>query len=164
MASRWGAVRTDSRAPRPSSSFEHLNLVLGLGTALREQAHSRGTGSVSIASTDVRLSSDMVVQSDVLYISPDWADHIEEQEINGALDLVVEVVSPSTSHLDAFDKKQLHEAQGVCKYWIMDPETETVPVYRNSDDGFRQHARAVEQGQAASALRESFAVDLQTLF
>jgi len=77
---------------------------------------------------------------------------------------VVEVASPSTSYLDAFDKKQLYEAHGVRECWIVEPDTETVEVYRNASNGLRQHIRAVGAGKASSALLDDFAVDLGILF
>lgn len=148
----------------PSPSFQHQTLVLILATALREYVQSRDAGEISIAPMDVHLSEDTVVQPDILYVSPDRSGRIEEQEINGAPDLVIEVASPSTSHLDVFDKKQLYEAHGVREYWIVDPETKTVEVYRNTDEGFRQHARAVDDGRVASALLDDFTVILGDLF
>jgi len=149
----------------PSPSVQHQRLVFRLGSDLNEHIQAVGKGGeVLLSPMDVHLSDDTVVQPDVLYVSPARSDRIDEQEINGAPDLVIEVASPSTSHLDAFDKKQLYEAHGVREYWIVDPDTETVEVYQNTDDGFRQHARAVEQGPVASALLDGFAVDLVDLF
>lgn len=148
----------------PSPSFQHQTLVLILATALREYIQSQEAGDVSIAPMDVHLSEDAVVQPDVLYVSPNRSDRIQEQKINGAPDLVIEVASPSTSHLDVFDKKQLYEAHGVREYWIVDPETKTVEVYRNTEDGFRQHARAVDEGHVTSPLLDDFTVILEDLF
>lgn len=148
----------------PSPSFQHQTLVLTLATTLREYIQSQEAGEVSIAPMDVHLSDDTVVQPDVLYVSSDRSDRIQEQEINGAPDLVMEVASPSTSHLDAFDKKQLYEAHGVREYWIVDPETKTVEVYRNTDDGFRQHTRLVEEGHVSSVILADLTVALKELF
>ena len=148
----------------PSPSVQHQRLVRRLSRILEEHIQAHESGEVLFAPIDVHLSDDTVVQPDILYVSPGRADRIEEREINGAPDLIIEVASPSTSHLDAFDKKQLYEAHDVREYWIVDPDTETVEVYLNTDDGFRQHARAVRDGQASSALLNGFAVQLGTLF
>jgi Uma2 family endonuclease len=113
---------------------------------------------------DVHLADDTVVQPDVLYVSPDHADRIGEQEIEGAPDLVMEVVSPSTSHRDVFDKKRLYETHGVREYWIVDPDSETVEVHALSDESYTLHQRCVEEGTAASDLLDEFTVDLATLF
>jgi Uma2 family endonuclease len=113
---------------------------------------------------DVHLSDDTVVQPDVLYVSAARADRIGEQEITGAPDLVVEVVSPSTSHRDVFDKKRLYEANEVREYWIVDPDSETVEVHTLTDQGLSLHGRHVETGPAASDLLDGFTVDLDALF
>jgi Uma2 family endonuclease len=148
----------------PSPTFQHQDIVLLLASALRDYAHSGPGGDVSIAPMDVRLADDTVVQPDVLYVAPDRADRIKTQEIDGAPTLIVEVASPSTSHLDAFDKKQLYEAHGVREYWIVDPDTETVEVYGPGDEGYTLHQRRVGSGAAASALLDDFGVELTDLF
>lgn len=89
----------------PSPSVRHQHIVLHLGSALREHLHLQKGGKALVAPMDVHLSEETVVQPDVLFVSPDRADRIGNQEITGAPDLVMEVVSPSTSHLDVFDKK-----------------------------------------------------------
>jgi Uma2 family endonuclease len=113
---------------------------------------------------DVRLADDTVVQPDVLYVSPARADRIGEQEIDGAPDLVMEVVSPSTSHRDVFDKKRLYETHGVREYWIVDPDSETVEVHTLTDEAYTLHQRCVEEGTTASALLDDFTIELPTLF
>ena len=147
----------------PSPSTNHQRLVRRLSRMLENGIQEAG-GEVLFARMDVRLTDDTVVQPDVLYVAPDRTDRIGEQEINGAPTLIVEVASPSTSHLDAFDKKQLYEAHGVEEYWIVDPDTETVEVYTAGDEGYILHQRRVEAGTAASALLDDFAVDLDDIF
>ncbi len=148
----------------PSPTVQHQDLVLLFASALRDYVRSGPEGKVSIAPMDVRLADDTVVQPDVLYVAPDRADRIQEQEIDGAPTLIVEVASPSTSHLDAFDKKKLYEAHGVREYWIVDPDTETVEVYTAGDEGYTLHRRRVNTGTVASALLDDFRVDLEDLF
>jgi Uma2 family endonuclease len=147
----------------PSPSTQHQRLVRRLSRTLENSTRNMG-GEVLFAPMDVYLSDDTVVQPDVLYVSSNRSDRIQEQEINGAPDLVMEVASPSTSHLDVFDKKQLYEAHGVREYWIVDPDTKTVEVYRNTDDGFRQHTRLVDEGKVSSTLLEDLTVSLEDLF
>ena len=149
----------------PSPTVQHQRLVLRLGTILQNHLRSHDEeGEVLLAPMDVHLTEDTVVQPDVLYISPDRADRIGEQEIDGAPDLVMEVVSPSTSHRDVFDKKRLYETHGVREYWIVDPDSETVEVHTLADESYTLHQRCVEEGTATSALLGDFTVDLPPLF
>lgn len=148
----------------PSPSVRHQDIVLFLGALLREHAQEQKDDRAFVAPMDVRLSDDTVVQPDVLYVSAERTDRIKEDEIEGAPDLVIEVVSPSTSHVDTFDKKQLYETHGVREYWIVDPDTETVEVYTPGDDGYALHQRHVETGTVSSALLSTLEVDVPALF
>ncbi len=147
-----------------SPSVKHQSLILDLCCILDEYVQENASGKVLPGPLDVHLSSDTVVQPDVLYVSPDRADRIGEQEILGAPDLVVEVVSPSTSHRDGFDKKRLYETHGVREYWIVDPDSETVEVHVLIDGTYTLQQRCVEDGTATSALLDGFEFALTTLF
>jgi Uma2 family endonuclease len=72
-----------------------------------------------IAPTDVVLSDKDVVQPDVVVVC-DKAK-ITDANIQGAPELVVEVLSPSTALKDRREKKALYEKQGVREYVIIDP-------------------------------------------
>jgi len=47
--------------------------------------------------------------------------HHRESKIEGAPDLVAEILSPGTAYYDLKHKMQLYEQQGVREYWIVDP-------------------------------------------
>ncbi len=63
-------------------------------------------------------------------------DIITDFNIQGAPDLVVEVLSPATAKNDRGKKMKAYEKFGVREYWIIDPFGKTVEVYLNSDNGF----------------------------
>lgn len=54
---------------------------------------------------------------------------IDKQGCNGSPDLIVEVLSPSTSKLDRFIKLNLYEKNGVREYWIVEPKDRIITVY-----------------------------------
>ena len=57
-----------------------------------------------------------------------------------------------------------YEESGVCEYWVVDPDSETVEVHTLTDEGLSLHQRHVGAGTAASALLDGCAVDLAALF
>ena len=148
----------------PAPSVHHQRIVATLFRHLDAFVDDTQSGEVLFAPTDVRLDDDTVVQPDVLFVAAEHADQVGTQEIEGAPDVVMEVVSPTNSHHDLLVKKQIYEQHGVPEYWIIDPDSRTVEVYRNTDEGFAQHARAVETGTVTSALLDGFAMDLDGLF
>ena len=148
----------------PSPSTYHQHLVLRLGRALLNFAEEHQTGEVFVAPMDVYLSPEDTVQPDLIFIAQARRGIIGEQKIDGAPDLIVEILSPSTAYLDLTKKKRLYERHGVKEYWIVDPEQRTVEIFEHADGRFMQRARLVETGTAASTLLDGFEVDLADLF
>jgi Uma2 family endonuclease len=82
---------------------------------------------------DVRLfpeednSDDTVLQPDLLVVCD--KNKLSKNSINGAPDLVVEIVSPSNSHSDLFLKFNYYLEAGVREYWVIDPVKKRVNVH-----------------------------------
>lgn len=60
-------------------------------------------------------------------------DKFSKQGISGAPDLVVEILSPSTSRIDKTIKLEKYTTAGVREYWIVDPKKKCIVVY--TEDG-----------------------------
>ena len=63
-------------------------------------------------------------------------DKIKYDGIHGAPDLVVEILSPSTSKRDKSSKLKLYEQYGVREYWIVDPKGNSIEVRKLQDSEF----------------------------
>ena len=93
-------------------------------------------GKVYYAPLDVVFSDIDCVEPDLLYVSREReARQMNEDYLEGAPDLVVEILSPSTKHVDREVKHRLYERFRVPEYWIIDPENEVVKVYRQEEGG-----------------------------
>ena len=110
----------------PSTRHQRVltELLLELHVYLREQ----GTGRVFPAPCDVVLSEFDVVEPDLLVVTQAANGRITEANIQGAPDLVVEILSPSTKGRDRVLKLRLYEKFGVREYWIVDPVGESIEV------------------------------------
>ncbi|HVT57085.1 MAG TPA: Uma2 family endonuclease [Thermoanaerobaculia bacterium] len=124
----------------PSPTLQHQRIVLNLGRILSTFVLARRLGEVFVAPLDVLFSNVDVVEPDVLYVASEGADRLQERFIAGAPDLVVEVLSKSTRGLDKIKKRRLYERGGVREYWIVDPTTETVEIYRAAGGSFTRQA------------------------
>ncbi len=87
---------------------------------------------------DVHLADHTVVQPDVLYVSPDRREILQDW-IEGAPDLVVEVLSPSTARMDRVLKLNRYAEAGVREYWLVDPAARTVELLVNDGGHFVVH-------------------------
>ena len=89
-------------------------------------AEERELGKVLHAPYDVILSDTNVVQPDILFVSNERAHIRTPANVQGAPDLVVEILSPSSARRDWSDKFELYSKHGVKEYWIVDPENRVV--------------------------------------
>ncbi len=109
-------------APRPFHQIVSGRLVEFLSSYVR----SRGLGVVVPAPCDVYFSRYDTVQPDVIYIRQDRLGIVKENYVEGAPDLVVEVLSPSTADKDRDLKRKLYARYR--EYWIVDADARTVQV------------------------------------
>ena len=91
---------------------------------------------VCFAPCDVRLDCDnkTMVQPDLLVICEGL--NIHAKALEGAPDLVPEILSPSTRSKDMLLKLHKYREAGAREYWIVDPERQTVIVYDFEKDPF----------------------------
>ena len=111
------------------------------------------------------LSNTNVVQPDLLFVSRE-REHILRggDNVQGAPDLVVELLSPSTAARDKTLKRDLYAKQGVLEYWLVDPDAETVAVMTLGEAGF-EIAAVYDKGQTlTSPTLPGLAVNLDDLF
>ena len=97
-------------------------------------------GTLFFAPLDVVFSDESVVEPDLLYISNERASRVTRKNIQGAPDLVVEVLSESTRRADEVRKRKLLERYDVLEYWIVDPELDSVKVFRRAGSGLERTA------------------------
>jgi Uma2 family endonuclease len=151
----------------PSPSSAHQLIVGNIYYALREHLKVRPTGVVMLAPFDIVLSEVDVVEPDLMFFTRErFADVVGEKYARGAPGLAVEVLSPGTRRTDETLKRRLYERNGVGEYWVVDPEIETVKVYRLKGDAYeRERELALEHGDAlTSPLFPGLALPLRDVF
>lgn len=150
------------REPAPKPYHQHVSVKLLYHLCQYVEEH--GTGVVYNCPVDVVLSDINVLQPDILFISRDRLSILEEDCIRGAPDLVVEVLSPSTSHLDRGVKKELYARFGVREYWIVDPGARSAEVLSLTPDGYQTTGTFVSPSRLVSPLLPGLSIDLELIF
>jgi len=113
------------------------NLFGMIWSYLQQNPIGRAIGSP----LDVIFSPFDVVEPDLLYVSKQRFAELEPSPwIKGAPNLVVEIGSPSTRKRDETNKRHLYERFGVDEYWVIDPELDTIKVYRRTNDRYERVA------------------------
>lgn len=122
----------------PSPVPYHQRVSSNLEFALRLHITEHDLGEVLDAPCDVLLSETDVVQPDIFYISKARLSIIGEAYIQGAPDLVIEVLSPTTAQRDRGIKQKLYAREGVTEYWIVDPAAKTIEVLTLHEGQYRR--------------------------
>jgi Uma2 family endonuclease len=114
----------------PAPSIRHQRIAKRLMLALHRLLEEPGHGELFFAPTGVEFpATEEGVQPDLLFVSNERKGILAEPWIQGAPDLVIEILSPTTARRDRGVKRKLYERQGVSEYWIVDPEAEAVEVW-----------------------------------
>ena len=145
-------------------STKHQDIVGFLYATILHFLTGRSIGRVFISPTDVVLSDHDVAQPDILFVSNERANIITPANIQGAPDLVVEVLSPSTEEYDRGYKLALYARHGVQEYWLVDPDAETVEVLALTDEGFAHAATYRRDETLTSSLLPGLAIELEQVF
>jgi Uma2 family endonuclease len=151
--------------PAPTTYHQRISWRIEFKLALYVEITKKG--EILHAPIDVVLWDEYgcdVVQPDIIFISQDRLDIIKEEEIRGAPDLVIEILSPATEKKDRFYKKALYARHGVREYWIVDPERKTIEVYTLTDEGFNLYQEYKIGEVLRSLILEGFELDLREVF
>jgi Uma2 family endonuclease len=127
----------------PAPSVKHQLIVRKIVKQIEQYLENK-KGILLFAPTDVYFDEQNVMQPDILYVSEERLDIVKPEGIHGAPDLIIEVLSPSSSYYDTKIKKRIYEKQGVSEYWIIDPEDYEVVGYKNTDNQFIEFYKGFE--------------------
>lgn len=140
-----------------SASTRHQEIVLFLAQVLGLYVRSANLGDVFIAPFAMKLAAARRGREpDLLFVSREKNYLIERTFLNGAADLVVEVVSPESVGRDRGEKFVEYEAAGVREYWLIDYERRRAEFYELADDGLYRLAQT--DGVFRSRVIEGFFV------
>jgi Uma2 family endonuclease len=111
-------------------SGEHSDLGLWLLSVLSVYTREKDLGLVRGSEFMVRLAFQKSRRvPDVLFVTKRRLNQFRPNHLEGAPDLIMEVVSPESVARDWREKYQEYEKAGVREYWIVDPNTKRVEAY-----------------------------------
>jgi len=88
------------------------------------------------APIDVILSPTEVRQPDIVLVNRKRIHILSNRGIEGAPDLVVEILSPSSLKRDKIDKQKVYASYNVPEYWIVEPKLEIIEAYILNEDHY----------------------------
>ena len=148
----------------PAPVTAHQRISRKIERIINDFVTENDLGEVFYAPTDVVLADDVVVQPDILFISKDRAAIIGEKAVIGPPDLVVEILSPSSTYSDTVRKKGFYQRYGVREYWLVFPEEKAIEVLTLEGDLYKEFDSAKDEGKVRSKVLNGLEVDIMDVF
>lgn len=149
----------------PSPTPYHQDLVMKLSNLIYNHLQvTNDLGKVFTAPLDVYLEHHETFQPDIIFVGKERKPIIGEKMINGAPDLVIEILSPATAYYDLRHKKRVYAKQGVQEYWIVDPKEQSIEVYTQSNGEFSFKNGQIKEGHITSTILKGLIIPLEELF
>ena len=127
---RWELIDGIAYAMSPAPSLRHQGISMNLSRIFSNYLIGKKC-KVYASPIDVILNpkdkADTVVQPDLIIVC-DSSKLDGKKACKGAPDMVVEILSPSTSKKDRIKKLKKYKDAGVREYWIIDPEATSIEV------------------------------------
>ncbi|NUO78908.1 Uma2 family endonuclease [candidate division KSB1 bacterium] len=144
-------------------SDRHEKIFVFLLNVLNAYVVRKKLGIVRGSRTAIKFSEYNGTQPDLVFISNANRDLIHPYFVDGAADMVVEIISPSTRHIDRVKKMALYAQHGVREYWLIDPDKRTAEFFRNDYGSWNQIA-VREDGAFRSEAIAGFWMKVEWLF
>lgn len=144
-------------------SILHQKISNRLSNRLTNFVEEKDLGDILVAPTDVKFDENNVEQPDILFISVKRNAIVKANVINGAPDLIVEIISPSNHKKEREEKRALYESRGVEEYWTIFPKKRYVKVELLSDGQYQTFSEVEKEGVIQSSVLDGFQIDIQEL-
>lgn len=122
-------------------SRTHQQILLSLSRKIADYVDSKkGDCEVNIAPFAVFLN-----KNNINYVEPDISvicdrSKLDDKGCHGAPDWVIEIVSKGSRSMDYFTKLFKYQTAGVREYWIVDPTTNRIVVYKFEKETMEEYS------------------------
>lgn len=121
----------------PGASFEHQTIDKFLIKVMDFYAETNDLGIVLSSPFAMKLEEQRRGREpDILFVKKERQNLFKKNYLDGAADLVVEIISPESIGRDRGEKFIEYEAAGIKEYWIIDPDRRITEFYRLGENGF----------------------------
>lgn len=154
----------------PSPTPKHQDVVDELTAEFKMFLRGKECFAFSAPMDVCLFASSDTKQEDILdWVQPDLfvvcdRKKINDKNITGAPDLVIEVLSPSTVRNDRWLKFNSYEKAGVQEYWIVDPYNMSIEVYEHNENSLKQTGVYGRDDLITVGILPDLQIDLKNIF
>lgn len=156
----------------PAPKRKHQEVLSNLHLGIARYIHKKKC-KIYLAPFDVRLIKDKGKNSEIeTVVQPDISiicdkSKLDERGCVGSPDLVIEILSLSTSKKDYGVKFDLYEENGVKEYWIVNPELNSIEIYSLENQKyilFKEFIEKEEDQKIQGKLFPNLSLDIKDIF
>lgn len=149
----------------PSPNLRHQQVLGELFMQVHQFVSEHGSGETLFAPLDVVVQREplRIRQPDLLFVSNERAN-ILGQIVEGAPDLVVEVLSPGNTRGEMESKLADYARLGVKECWLVSPEARTVEVLKLNDGNWQRASLSGVGDQVSSDVLQGLELEVSQLF
>jgi Uma2 family endonuclease len=148
----------------PAPNLRHQKISRELTFVLLGHIKAADLGELFAAPVDVIFDEKTILQPDIIFVARERCAILSERGVEGPPDLVVEILSSTTSRKDRILKMRLYAKHGVKWYWLVDPDARTLEELNL----VREHyslTGACQSGESFTpGIFPGLAIDLRELF
>jgi Uma2 family endonuclease len=126
-----------------SASDRHQDLARFFTVILSTFVEEHDLGIIRTGPMSMRLS-ERGREPDIFFVANKHLSRLKPTYLDGAADLIIEIISPESRGRDRGDKFYEYEAAGVKEYWLIDYERKQAEFYVLGKDGIYQLSQANE--------------------
>lgn len=148
----------------PAPNTDHQGIATELSWHMLNFIKQGQLGKLYHAPIDVYLpGQETPVEPDLVFIAATRLNIISKRGIEGAPDLVVEILSPNSWWRDRRAKLPLYEETGVRECWLIDPELQTIEIYVLRDQSYALLGQWGRGEVAASPVMAGFEIGVEEI-
>ena len=149
----------------PPPKIAHQRVSVSLAGMLWAWAKRTQSGEVLTAPVAVVFAdSGSYLEPDLIWIARERRSILASDQVRGAPDLVVEILSPGTARSDWADKKRVYERAGVPRYWVVDPDARYLMAFRLVDGRYQVERRVEAAGSFEPEGLPDLVISMNTLW
>lgn len=147
----------------PAPTFAHQLVISHLMRIIAPFVHAHRLGAIFTSGLKVVLGEPTGVEPDLVFVSTKRMELMRADGYHGAPDLLIEVVS-SRPQLDRYVKFRKYASAGVPHYWIADPSTRTLEIYRLDGATYRLAHELEGKGGLETELFPGLTIEIAELW
>lgn len=166
---RWELINGVPYDMTPAPSTRHQEILGELHRLFSQYLYGKPCKAY-LAPFDVRLPKEDEKDEGILtVVQPDLSvicdrSKIDERGCKGAPDLIVEILSPSSTKKDFGVKLHLYEEVGVSEYWLVHPNDQTILVFSLREGTYGKPTIYKTPDEVPVQLLPGFSISLTEVF